>query len=323
MAYAYLGLGETERSDGLMDEAVRLLPSMVSVRLAAVDYWVQRNRLEKALESMSLALHAKPELGKEMFPILLKLVETPETRPGLQVFVRNPPIWWDRFFTYAMRRAISLETVAVLNTMRSESPVPRSRTERKELVRRLMREQEWAGAYLAWVNSLEQGQRAYLGSVYNGGFELEASNDGFDWHLPRFKGISASRQKTYGIRGEKALRMVFSGREFSFNHLYQYLFLAPGDYRFHTMARPDRLQGRGGLRWVVRCADEPERILGESARLVGASEWRGIAFQFTVPPDACTGQILRLESTGRTLYDHKMEGEIWFDEVLIRLIRES
>jgi hypothetical protein len=154
--------------------------------------------------------------------------------------------------------------------------------------------------------------------VFNGGFELPVTNQGFDWRLPNIKGaVRSTQDETYGVSGERALHLVFEGREFRFNHLYQQLFLNVGTYRFTVRTRTDSLEGRGGLMWSIACAATPAELLGETDRLLGTNEWRWLTMEFAIPDATCDSQVLRLQSTGDRLYDHKLEGHAWFDRVQI------
>jgi tetratricopeptide (TPR) repeat protein len=323
LAHARLVLGETEPADRHAEQAARLMPVKASVQLGLAEYWIKRQRTERALAHLDRALRVKPGLSEELFPRLLEVAESFEARELLAPAAHEPAPWWGDFFLYVCRKALSLETVSALKLMRRGSALPLSEGEREALVERLLKERQWPAAYLAWVNGLDPDRRRYLGSVYNGGFEAEISSIGFDWQLPRIKGFNAARRHTYGIRGEKALHLVFTGRELQFRHLRQRLFLAPGGYSFRSMVRPQGLQGRGGLSWTVYCADSPEADLGRSGRFLGSSDWRWSQFDFVVPSTGCAGQELRLESLGRTSFDHKLEGEIWLDQVSIRRVDEE
>ena len=133
-----------------------------------------------------------------------------------------------------------------------------------------------------------------------------------------------NKQRTYGVEGQKALKVRFKGKEFRFNHLYQPMFLAPGKYHFSYMKRTDKLHGRGRLQWFVRCAEEPSRVIGKSNQMIVNSEWNLEEFMFDVPEDSlCTGQILRLETVGNAAFDHKLTGDIWFDKISVVRIRQN
>jgi len=322
LAQAHLKQGDTQQADQFAQQALTLMPTRVSVLLRLAEYWDRRGDLGKTLKTLGKALSSSPDLAHEFYPSLLKLAEAPEKREAFRIFTEVPPVWWDGFYAYLAKRAVSMETVTVFTHMRGESSVPLSAEEREASVARLILEREWSSAYLLWVNGLPAGLRRYLGGVYNGGFEAEISNQGFDWHLPATSGVTADTQHTYGIQGDKALHLIFKGREFRFRHLFQILFLAPGDYEFISRARLERLQGRGGISWVIRCAEDEDAVLGMSGRLVGSGEWKTQKFDFNVPEyQPCAAQVLRLESQGNRLFDHGLEGEIWFDRIGIRAIR--
>ncbi len=323
LARAYLARGEADMADAFADRAREMMPTRVPPLIQLVEYWGERQRLDRALDLLSTVLTADPGLGESYYPRLLALVEDTSILPAFRPLTQQPPPWWDAFFAQVAKRAVKAETVSLLTAMRGESTVPLSEQERDAAVSRLLRDGDWPAAYLMWINGLNAEQRLSLGNVYNGNFELEMDGKGFNWGVRTARGVRITRQKTFGIRGEKALHLMFDGTEFRFEHLYQPLFLAPGDYEFSVEARPDRLQGRGGLRWSVYCINEDGTLLGQSKRLLGTSEWRRESFPFTVPASACAGQTLRLESEGKRLFDHKLSGEAWFDQAVVRRSRQD
>lgn len=324
MARLQADQGAMVQADELIRQAVLREPANKQIRLETARYWVQRGQLQQALQNWDVALLLDPGLGKQIYPLMLSLAQQPEGRKLLEPFIQSPPLWWEGFFSYLTEHAGQLEVPVAVASMRHASSVPLSREERRLLVARLQKEQQWAEAYLVWVNGLTPGERRYLGNVFDGGFELPPSEEGFGWHFPNLRGVLARRRQTYGMEGERALQLIFKGEQVVFRHLQQWLFLSQGMHEFAAMARVDRLHTRGGLKWRVRCADDPETVLGESSALVGASDWGLLQFRFQVPEGAaCQGQMLRLESVGESGYDHKLDGEVWFDSLAITRLDES
>lgn len=315
--------GDVDKADALVEQATALMPALQWVQLEAANHWVNRDRVDKAIKRWSAALTTQPALGRQIFPLLLKIAEQPQGLPLLKPLAQKPPAWWDQFFSYLASEAQNLPTLVAVAVMRERSEEPFSTHERNVLARRLKKEQQWPEAYLVWINGLTPEQQRHLGGIYNGGFELPISNEGFDWHHPvKMQGVDIRRQHSFGIAGEKALHLIFKGREFRFNQLYQPLFLSPGKYEFRVNVRTDQLKGRGGLKWTLSCADKNATLLGETYKFIGTSEWETVRIGFPVPAnDTCHGQILRLESTGNSAYDHKLEGDIWFDQMIIKGIR--
>lgn len=313
--------GDDGRADALVEQATRLSPANPGVLLQAARYWAEQGQLERALGYWSDALTADPGLRNEIFPVLLSLVEDPRTRAVFRPLADAPPSWWDGFFAEVARRALEVETLRALYGLRRASGVPLSPDERRAYVERLQREGRITEAYLVWVNGLAPEERRHLGLLFDGGFELEPSQAGFGWRAPRTRRVELRQGATFGIEGSQALHLRFARREGQFRHLYQRLYLDPGNYRISGKVRPDGLETFGGLRWRVSCLLPERQDLGESERFLGASDWRRFAFEVAVPED-CRYQEIRLVSSGRRSFEHRLAGEIWLDGMAIRKIAE-
>jgi len=140
LALLLLDAGEETRADRLADHAIELMPSYVPVRLKVAEYWVKREQWHKALENWQAILITRPGMGKKIFPVLLQISESAESRPILLEFTKNPPQWWESYYSYVVKKAASLETVISLATMRQASSVKLSAQERKDLVWRLQKD---------------------------------------------------------------------------------------------------------------------------------------------------------------------------------------
>lgn len=324
LALLLFDAGDITRGDILAEQAIRLMPSYVQVRLKVAEYWIKREQWKKTLRNWDAALITQPSISDRIFPVLLQTAEAPESRSLLLDMTVSPPPWWDKFYSYVVKHAKSTETVIALTSMRQASEVKLSVSERRDIVWRLKKDQMWPQAYLLWANGLSGKQQKYLGNIYNGNFEMEYTNEGFDWHIQKVNGVSVTFQHQIGAVDENALHLNFNNTEIRFRYLYQPLYLQTGVYEFLVKTKIDYLRGRGGLVWTVNCAGNNKELLGESERLLGAGAWKTIGFEFSVPEgEDCEGQILRLQSTGKHTYDHKLEGDIWFDQVIIRAVRQE
>jgi hypothetical protein len=304
-------------------------------RLAPVEPRVQRNLASYALLTENLrqaVIHiARAMVGdrssqERYFPLLMRIAADPEAREVLAAIATDPtPFpWWSSFFNHVARNAEDLDALRNLVALREASTaLPMQEYERNLYINRLRKEGLLAEAYLHWVNGLNKEQLGTLGYLYDGSFEHEFDNDsGFGWvaRPPRKSGIRIARGDTYGVSGDSALRVSFRGKRVRFAHVYQQLFLPPGQYRVSGRARPDKIKARRGLQWRVYCSTGAKGSLGESGLFVGTGDWRPFDFTVTVPPE-CSGQILRLYSAGNREVDHEVQGTIWFDDMQIGLIK--
>ena len=309
---------KVELAAALVEQASRLMPADPRVQADVGRFWASKGDLPAAVKHWSQALTASPTATDELFPILLALAEEPTTRTLLKPIAASPPAWWERFFREVSGRSLDLETVRALFAFRrAASQAPVTRAERDYYVRRLVKEGKITEAYLVWVNGLDDEERAHLGILHNGSFEIEPTNTGFDWHLQTTETVIATTGATAGIKGKKALHLIFKRREGRYQHLYQPLFLDPAGFRVAGRVRTDSLASQGGLKWVVRCRFPQPADLGESERFLGSSEWRDFSFSIQVP-EGCLAQEIRLVSAGTRELEYKMTGGIWFDGLSIR-----
>ena len=304
--------------DQLYSRAVSLMPADKTVRLQAASYWVSRNMLHRAVADWGVALSIDPALGQVLYPLFMQIVQSAQARTSLAGLVDAPPAWWEDFVRYLSANVENPDALLELMHMRRQSDAPISITERKYAVESLMQAGRWPAAYLLWVEGLAREDRRFLGMVYNGDFESQSKQYGFNWRLTKSKDIDVILQRDTSAAGENALYLRFYGKEIRFQHVSQYLLLAPGSYTFRSSARTGLLAGRGRLKWFVRCADDLRDSLGSSQNIVMSKEWSQQRFSFQVPDgDKCKAQLLRLETTGKHLFDHKLKGELWLDRVSI------
>ena len=321
---AVAGLGQRQgdqtRADELVKSAVRLMPSDARVHKQAAAYWASRGDLDQAMRDWSLALEAEPKMKDQLFPILLALAEDSRTQYAFKPFATAPPTWWESFYAEIAKRALDTEPVRLLFALRRQSTqVSITESERQSYVSRLAKDGMISEAYIEWVNGLVPAQRAQLGLLHDGGFELEPTNWGFDWHVRSTPTALVDRARTYGIDGDKALHLLFDRQERRFGDVYQPLFLDPGSYRLTGRVRTDSLDTQGGLKWTLRCLMFEARDLGESERFLGSNEWRDFGVEFEVP-NSCVLQEIRLVSAGERPVEYKITGGAWFDRMAIRRV---
>ena len=299
------------------DLAGKLWPAHGYTHSRLANYWASQGRVDKLLEEWNILLIRNPGLQRELFPKLQALTLDGGRLGLLESYVQNPPRWWNSFFLYLSSRA-SLRDLQILYFARLASPVPPSDSERNSYVKRLIKEGSLKDAFDTWFLGLSQVEMRFGGLVFDGGFESSIINQGFGWQLSRTKNPRISRGITYGIKGGKALQIVFRKEDrINFRHVSQRLLLTPGDYTLNLRYRLDTLKNPKGLSWRIYCVAGDNAKLGESSALKGKGSWSQLNVDFTVPK-SCSAQLLRLEAASSYAHDHTFSGSVWFDDVAIR-----
>ena len=218
---------------------------------------------------MDVVLTFGDSLREQIFPDLLKLAEDPATREIAHAKLLKQRItWWPQFFNHAAAKATSVETLRALFQMQADGPNAVTTEGLRAYLQRLQRENLWIESYLVWLNNLRKDQLNAIGNLFNGGFEEEISNLGFDWIVTPASQVVVDTASTYGATGHKALRVVFRGPRIQFQHVHQYLMLDPGAYSLHGRVRPDNLETSEGIQWSIYCVGNT-KALAHSERFHG------------------------------------------------------
>lgn len=320
----YAAIGETLAAQGnsrgvelAMRAAAGMAPQRVDVQYQIASFWMRRGDIAQAMKHLDVVLTFDNSLRSELFPDLLKLAENPATREAaFSRLLQQPTVWWPDFFAYAANNANDLETLRALSEMRAAGPNLMSPTGLRAYLQRLQNEGLWFDAYITWLNNLHKNRLNAIGNLFNGDFEEEISNTGFDWIVTPTSQVVVETASTYGTTGSKALRVLFRGPRVQFQHLRQHLLLDPGNYVLRGRVRPENLEANEGVRWSIYCHGQTEALArSETAR--GTDHWRHFSVSFQVPAKNCAAQTIRLELAGRSALDFEAKGTVWFDDMSI------
>jgi hypothetical protein len=166
---------------------------------------------------------------------------------------------------------------------------------------------------------LPAAAKVHIGNVFDGGFEWEPSNVGFDWRISRVAGAIVSLAPVTGAGGNQALQIEFEGMRVPFQNVRQLLALPPGRYRLQGRVRLDDLRSDRGLVWTVACADS-NRAIAETEPMSGQRGWTSFGMDLVVPGESCGGQWLVLRIPARIPAEQLIAGTAWFDDLQIEAV---
>ena len=307
--------GDLKTAENAIETAVRMAPQRVDVQYEAAGFWMRRGDIPRAMKHLNVVLTYGGSLRRELFPDLLKLAEDPATREAtFSGILLQPLVWWADFFTYAAGNATHIDTRRALSAMQASGPNPMPPASLRAYLERLQKEGLWIDAYITWLNSLRKDQLNAIGNLFNGDFETEISNKGFDWIITPSSQAVVETASTHGANGSKALRVLFRGPRIQFQNLRQHLMLDPGNYLLRGRVRPDHLEATKGVRWSIYCHSQPTP-LASSETFRGSDHWTHFSVLVEIPRQDCAVQTIRLELAGRSALDFEAKGAIWFDDL--------
>ncbi len=314
LADAYLNAAQKDVTEQLANLAGKLTTAQNSTHTRLAALWGKLNAPDKVLAEWDILLTRDVEMRNSMWPYLQEKLSEPNLAIIFDKLASENSNWWPSFFIFLTRNPNSSPNLLEhFYNLRSANKLL-TENEITTYVARLIQDKEWIRAKRAWELGLSPEQVAYKGLIYDGSFEGEQHNTGFDWYFAPPKQIKISPDITFGMQGKKALHINFLGSQrLNFQHIWQRLVLDPNDYQLTFNYRTDNFQNTKGMQWRIYCIDD-NKLLAESPALTDASVWKNIQVNFNVPSTNCPAQILRLEASSKFAHEQVFNGNLWFDD---------
>ena len=295
MALAYERLGDIPRAKTLMKEAHQLGPRKPLNQIEIGQFWFRQNDIDEALFHWTIALEMKPELREKGFKDLILFMEKPVYLDAMRrLILKHHPLWWDQFFNQATFSIKNLDHVKLLYEARLSSGENISAWEQNALFDRLMRDRHWSDAYFTWMNRLSDSQLKLLGNIFDGGFNLTPSNDGFAWRTQSDPAYHMDITHSSTQKNVHTLELLFNGSQPKNTMLmHQLLLLEPGTFTLKGEVSTEQLKAGEGLLWRLRCLNGIE--ITRTILFQGNLDWKTFKQDFTVPVSAdCKVQDISL-----------------------------
>lgn len=178
-------------------------------------------------------------------------------------------------------------------------------------------------AHAVWMQALwAAGIRAEASPdgalVWNGGFERELLNGGFDWRVIPAAGAQMGWDEQIVHSGRRSLRVDFDGSaNVDFQNVSQYVFVQPATrYRLNAFFRGQDLSTDSGMRLEIRDVSRPENPSHFTPNVSGTQPWTAEIADFTTGPDTKLLQLV-LRRTRSEKLGNKIRGTAWVDDVVL------
>jgi hypothetical protein len=154
--------------------------------------------------------------------------------------------------------------------------------------------------------------------VWNGSFERDLLNGGFDWRLRPIEGAEMDWDEQYAHSGRRSLRLDFDGSaNVDFQNVWQYVAVQPSTrYRFSAYFRAEDVSTDSGMRFEIRDLSRPGNPSRFTPNIVGTQPWAGADADFATGPDTKLLQIVLRRARSEKL-GNKIRGTVWVDDVAL------
>ncbi|MDA2918209.1 hypothetical protein MYX76_01720 [Desulfobacterota bacterium AH_259_B03_O07] len=150
--------------------------------------------------------------------------------------------------------------------------------------------------------------------IWNGNFDDEPMNGGFDWSSYEIEGVEIERDTVIG-KDNRSMKITFDGNHnVDFRHLYQTVPIDENsDYILKLYMKSTGITTRNGIQWEVYCYYSG-KIIGVTKPIVGTHDWHSVKLPFKTPRD-CNLIVIRLRRHESDKFDRFISGSVWIDNV--------
>jgi len=159
--------------------------------------------------------------------------------------------------------------------------------------------------------------------VFNGGFESDIANGGFDWREVAIAGAQFDSDTAMAYSGSLSLRVRFDGTaNLNFQNLFQYVPVEPASrYHFSAYLRTENISTDRGIRFEILDPRHPSQLQIVTLEIRGTNPWTLVQADLATGPDTHLLKIT-LQRIPSWKFDNKLSGTVWVDGVAIMPIPE-
>ncbi|HVY54769.1 MAG TPA: tetratricopeptide repeat protein [Thermodesulfobacteriota bacterium] len=303
LAELYADSGENDKARAALAMADGLIPSSAGLLWDSSMLSLSLGDTARALGKLRKVAGADPARRERVFDIcrdmgiggetMLDEVVTPEALPA--------------YLRYLIRKDIKAETYSAWDRAKRSGAADKGLA--LAYVDYLINKGDVNTARYIWdgVNPGRDGS-----GVWNGGFEEDTMDRGFDWRIQKAEGVETEYDYRNKTEGERSLRVRFTGdANVDFSHVWQ---IVPVKPRTHYLLVSDisteDLTTRNGVAWDVYCKgmDSPSEMY------TGSVGWTETRVEFDTPP-GCSYVGIRLRREKSDKLDNLISGDVWIDNV--------
>lgn len=226
--------------------------------------------------------------------------------------------FYQRYLNFLMNNKLFQESAEAWRAMKTFNP------ERKDYIQycnfliqsgNMSEASEVWNEFLKRFDLVKNGNTPNGNHIWNGGFEMEIENGGFDWVIGTTEGVRIFRDRDIKASGYASLSARFDGKNNPDVYIAQQIVLIePGKlYKVAGSIKTDKITTRNGIFLEVsgyQCS--PFVIKAEP--VTGTNLWKRMELEFTTPQNCKAVRVgIRREKSDK--FDNKIGGDVWIDSI--------
>lgn len=326
LAGAYETAGEIEKAREAYGKALAAHPASAAVAWRYGSFLLRQGNNEEAAKQVRGALEDQPELASNAVSQFWRAGVNLDQILGEVLPARaRDYLAAVNYFVSIHQEDAALAAWKRLAGLGVSFPLNRS----FDLINDLVEHNRIDDAAGVWRQALEAagriGEAGKDGSlIFNGGFEQDPVNGGFDWRELPADGSALFLVNDVTHGGSRSARVTFDGSANpDYNGLQQYVAVTPGKrYRFSAYMKTDSITTDSGPQFRIVEMGPEGKTLALTPGMTGTHPWTEVQAEFATGADTHGVRVI-LDRSPSYMFDNKIRGTVWVDDVRMVEVAEA
>lgn len=327
LALASESLNDNSSAQMALARALYLSPMTPRVHWLAANYDVNTGRIDTALPQLRKVLELGPTYSQAVYELCLRAAVDPHTVEKSVLPASSEPALGLQYAAFLVTKGqVEAGENVWDDTLTSNRPFPFSQAQ--PYVDELVRDKEYSRAFRGWqdlerVGAVSRQNASDPGELmFDGGFEREPLNAGFDWRYDRMPYLRLDFADPQPYQGGRCLRMDFTApSNGEFEPVYQDVAVEPRQsYELSAFVRSEGLTSGSGP--CLRVVDllRPGALDASTPETVGTTDWHQVQVSFSTGPETRFVQVFISRPRCLT-FPGQISGSFWIDNVSLKAAR--
>ena len=315
--------GKTDQAEACLRRADFLAPNLPASQWAIANFFLLHGNVDEAFRHFRVVLSGTSTYTPAIFNTAWKASNDPKQILDELIPSQGAPQFDYLYFLVGRQKWEEAQDVwARIAASPEKFPAERARQYIDVLAFNLHRPDQ---AWDVWSELLKKGlispteDPVSQNLIFNGHFEQDPTNLGFDWRIAPLEGVYAGLDETTYRSAAHSLLIQFSGNgNVDYHNVYQLVRVQPNHpYRLSWSMKTEGITTDSGLRMEVRDPYDPRALDQFSDSLIGTAEgWSTSTMDFKTGPktELIMVTVARVPSAK---LDNQIAGKGWVDDVSV------
>lgn len=321
--------GDNACADQAFGRALNLNPMMPRLYWVVASHYLRTGGTDRAMDALRHLLLLSPNYAGPAFRLCLQAVGDPKAIYEKVLPQTDDPTLRLSYLNFLAERgefeaAHEVWTHIVAHPLAFDFPLARPYVE--FLLRRGLVPQ----AEGVWQDLVRNGVIAKASGedqdnlVFNGGFERDPLNAGFDWRIQLTPDVLIDPTSFGAYQGSHCLRLDFTvSNNDNYEPLYQFVPVTPGQaYVLTGYVRSDGITSDSGPRLRVADPACPSCLEALTESTVGTAPWHAVSVRFSTGPQSELVRLSVWRPRSRS-FPSEIAGTFWLDGVSLRPVNSA